>query len=353
MKTVIRALALTATLLLVWYLFADRLTPFTSNARVKAVLTQIVPKVSGEVTEVNAENGQSAEVGELLARIDPVPYQIARERAQADLQTALQDIGAGSAEVEAAQAKLARATTDLNNTQLQTSRVFEMERKELVAVARGDDARASLAAAESALEGAKADLERARSQLGPEGKDNPAVKRALAALAEAELQLSWTDIKAPATGGVSNLDIAPGAFATAGQPLMIFVDAENVWIEAYMTENNLGNMNPGDPAEVTLDVHPGRILKGRVESFSAAASIGSETNDGLAAPPRSSGWMRDPQRFPVRIVLPGYQSGHTDDDVRFQVNGQAEIIVYTGDNRVLNTIGSWYIRLMAYLSYAY
>ncbi|PRY26928.1 biotin/lipoyl-binding protein [Aliiruegeria haliotis] len=131
----------------------DRLTPFSNNAPVKAVVTQIVPKVSGEVIEVNAVNGERVQAGAVLARVDPQPYEIARDRAQADLQTALQQIGAGSAQVAAAQARLARATTDLKNTQLQTARVFEMERK-------------GLAAAEIALSGAKADLERAQASLG-------------------------------------------------------------------------------------------------------------------------------------------------------------------------------------------
>ncbi|WP_299351958.1 efflux RND transporter periplasmic adaptor subunit [uncultured Shimia sp.] len=354
MKTTIRILVFVAMALMIWYLAADRTTPFTSNARVKAVVTQIVPKVAGDVVELNVVNGQRVEAGTILARIDARAYEIARDTAQANLQAALLNVGVGSAQVEAAQAALARASSTLKNTQLQTARVFEMEKKGLVAAARGDDARAQLTAAESALASAEAGLERAKQQLGPRGEDNPVVKKALAALADAELKLSWTEIKAPASGGVSNLDIAPGAFAAAGRPLMTYIDAENIWIEAYMTENNLSKVAIGAPVEVVLDIHPGRILKGKVESFSAAASIGGGSLDGLAMPPRTVGWMRDPQRFPVRIILPGYESGrNADDDVYFQLNGQADVIIYTGDNGFLNTLGAGYIRLMAFLSYAY
>ncbi|MDV7145382.1 efflux RND transporter periplasmic adaptor subunit [Tropicimonas sp. TH_r6] len=353
MKFAIRLLTLIALLLLIWYLLADRATPFTGNARVKMVVTPIVPQVSGQVIELSAQNGRIVTAGDSLARIDPTPFEIARDTAQADLATVLQELGAGSAGVEGAQASLARAQADLNNVQLQTARVFEMERKGLVATARGDDARAALAAAQSALEAAQADLDRARNQLGPEDEENPAVRRALAALAQAELELSWTELVAPATGGISNLDIAPGAYATAGRPLMRFLDSENVWIEAYMTENNLGKMRPGARAEVVLDMHPGRVLTGVVESFYGAVSIGGPASDGLSSPPRSSGWMREPQRFPVRILLPGYVHGDAEDDVFFQLNGQADIVVYTGENTVLNMLGSWYIRAMSWLSYAY
>ncbi|SDI20119.1 HlyD family secretion protein [Aliiruegeria lutimaris] len=353
MKTTIRLVGLLAVLLFAWYLLADRQTPFTSNARVKAVITPIVPQVSGIVTEISAANGEFVTPGTVLARIDQRPYEIARDRAQAELQNALQQIGAGSAQVEGAQAKVSRAAADLENIRLQTARVFEMEKKGLVAAARGDDARARLAEAESTLTGAEADLDRAREQLGPAGEDNPGVRQALAALADAELKLEWTALHAPAAGVVSNLDIAPGAYAAAGKPLMTFVDSENVWIEAYMTENNLGLMSPGDRAEIVLDIHPGRVFEGRVESFSGAASVGSKGSDGLSSPPRNSGWMRDPQRFPVRIVMPGYEKAEIGDDISLQLNGQADVIVYTGRNALLNLAGKWYIRLASWLSYAY
>lgn len=353
MKTFVLFLAVLAVTLLAWHLAADRMTPFTSNARVKAVVTQIVPQVSGTVTEVGAANGQIVQTGATLARIDQRPYEIARARAQAELQAALQQIGADSAQVESAQATVSRATADLENVRLQTARIFEMERKGLVSTSRGDDARARLAESESALAGSVADLERAKEQLGPDGRDNPAVQRALAALADAELKLEWTVLTAPANGAVSNLNVATGAYAAAGKPLMTFVDAEDVWVEAYMTENNLGIINVGDPAEVALDIHPGRIFQGRVESFSAAASVTGSGADGLATAPRTSGWMRQPQRFPVRILLTGYERADIEDDARLQLNGQADVIVYAGENRILNSVGAAFVRLMTWLSFAY
>ena len=63
--------------------------------------------------------------------------------------------------------------------------------------------------------------------------------------------------------------------------------------------------------------------------------------------------MRAPQRFPVRIVLPGYEMGDPGDDVIFQVNGQADVIVYATENSILNALGRAYVRLLSWLSYAY
>lgn len=353
MKTLFRAAVAVAALILVWYLMADRHTPFTSNARVKAIVTPVVPKVSGTVIEVPIANASFVSAGELLARIDPRPFEINLARAQAELESATQAVGASSAEVERAQAQLVRTQTDLENTQLQSSRVFELESKGLIATARADDARTALADAEAAVDVARADLERARQNLGSDGEENPRIKAALANLAAAQLDLAYTELRSPAEGGVADLTISEGASAQAGQPLMTFVDARNVWVEAYLKENNLGNISIGDPVKLVLDTHPGRVLVGRVESITGAASLGNPTRDGLPRPPSTSGWLRAAQRYPVRIVLPGYETGDQDDDVMFLLNGQADVVVFTGENTVLNAVGSAYIRVVSWLSYAY
>ena len=337
-----------------WYLAADRLTPMSRDARVKTIVTPLVPEVSGTLVEVTAQNGTIVAPGTVLARIDPTDFEIARDAAAADLDLALQEIGAESAGVEAAQASVARATSNLANVKVQTDRVFKLERDGIASEAQGDDARADLSAAESGLAEAKAQLEQARQQLGPEGADNPQVRRASASLAKAELDLQRTAIVAPSRGGVTDLVVASGAFASAGKPVITFVDIGQVWIEAYLTENNLGNVDVGDPAEIVLDIHPGRVLEGRVASISGATADGTETAPGsLTAAPRQSGWLREPQRIPVRIVLQGYEVGDPEDDLRLMINGQADVIVYTSDSPLLNALGRFAIRLGSVLSYAY
>lgn len=341
-------------LFLVWYIAADRMTPFTGNARVKAVATQIVPQVKGTVTEVLVENGQVVAVGDILVRIDRRPYEIDRAKAEADLASATQDVGASSAEVRAAQAKVTRTQADLDTLRLQSERIFSLEKKGLVPIAKGDDARGKLAEAEANLENAIADLEKAKQRLGEEGQNNAKIQRALAALAQADLNLEWTELTAPADGVISNLLIAPGTYARAGNDLVTFLDATDIWIEAYMTENNIGLAQVGTPVEVVLDMHPGRILTGKVESFSGAVSVsGADAPGKLASAPSTTGFLREAERFPVRIVLPGYEAGNQENDVRFQLNGQADVILYSTENTFMNFIGRLYIRVVAFLSYAY
>ncbi|TCL01598.1 multidrug resistance efflux pump [Shimia isoporae] len=337
-----------------WYLAADRNTPFTSNARVKAIITPITPQVSGTVVEINAGNGEIVEAGDVIARIDSRQFEIQKRSAEADLERATQDVGADSADVSSAQARVTRAETDLETERLQSARVFDLEKKGLIAIANADESRRRLADAEAELEQAQANLESEKQALGSTGQDNPRIQAALAKLADAELKLSWTELEAPARGVLSDLDIAEGNYARSGQSLMTFVDSTNIWIEAYMTENNLGNIKIGDPVDIVLDMHPGRIWKGEVASLSPASSDGTSTKPGEpTAIPRVSGWLRDPQRFALRIIIPEFTKGDENDEIRFNMNGQADVIVYTGENFFLNTVGRIYIKIVSWFSYAY
>ena len=108
---------------------------------------------------------------------------------------------------------------------------------------------------------ARADLNRAQRQLGNASADNPQIRAATAQLGKAELALLWTELRAPARGVVVDLTIGKGTFAQAGKPLMTFGSFDEIWVEAYLTENNLGRVKAGQPAEITLDAYPGRILR--------------------------------------------------------------------------------------------
>jgi multidrug resistance efflux pump len=353
MKAATRLVAFLALLLFVWYLFADRMTPYTSNARVKAIVIDLVPQVSGYVAALAVTNAQLVEAGDLLARIDQRPFVLEVEKARSALQSATQSVGASSSEVEVAQASLVQAKINLENVQVQSARIFELDQKGLVAKAKVDDMRADLAAAKSKVAGAQADLEKARQQLGEEGADNAQIRSAIAQLGEAQLNLEWTELHAPSRGVVADLKIGEGTFAKVGQGLMNLVSFEEVWVEAYLTENSLARVSVGDPVEIVLDLYPGRIFNGEVSSITNAASVGPDSPGSLPSVPREQAWLRDPQRFPVRIRMLGYEIGSEHADIRRNLNGQANVIVYTGDHGFLNTLGAAWIRLISWLSYAY
>ena len=353
MKKTTRLVALLALLIFVWYLFADRITPYSQNARLKAIVIDIVPEVPGYISALAVTNAQLVEAGDVLAQIDPRPFVLEVEKARSALQSASQSVGVSSSQVEIAQANLTQAEIGLKNAELQSARVFQLEEKQLIAVAQADAMRADLAAAKSKVIGAQADLERARRQLGSEGVDNPQIRSAIAQLGQAELNLEWTELRAPSRGAVLDLKVGEGTFAQAGKSLMNLVSFDEVWVEAYLTENNMARVSIGDPVEITLDLYPGRIFEGVVGSITFGASIGPESAGNLTKPPQEQAWMRDPQRFPVRIRMSGYEIGSEHADVRRNLNGQADVIIYTNNNWLLNGLGAAWIRFMSWLSYAY
>jgi len=118
-----------------------------------------------------------------------------------------------------------------------------------------------------------------------------------------------------------------------------------------MRENQLGNVKPGQDVTVSLDVQPGTLFKGKVQSVGWGISQGDEAPNGqLATVQAPQGWIRQPQRFPVRILLLPKQ----DDDRQLDAGrsgAQANVIVYTSDKSILNPIGRLWIKLIALLSY--
>ena len=224
----------------------------------------------------------------------------------------------------------------------------------MLAKAKGDEARRIVKTSEAAVETAEAELERAKQQLGDaDAEDNPQMRRAMAQLEKANLDLTRTTLTAPSRGYVAGLKIDEGAFATAGQPTMTFISVDDIWVEAYLTENQLGLMKRGDKVELAFDIFPGQIFEGKVKSMAVGVSTGKKDDLGdLPSAKANRGWLRDAQRFPAIIEM----TNIGNDDSResgLRLNGQVDVIVYTGDRGFWNLLGKFWIRLMSYLSYAY
>lgn len=337
--------------LLAWYLAADRFTPFTSQARVDAFVVPIAAQVTGNVLSVSVVNNQQVAAGDELLRLDDTQYRFAVDRAKADLEAAKQEFGAAAAGVdsaaaviEAAQAELVRADKDYQRLQ----RIF-VEDPGAVSQRRLDFAESTRVAAQSRVSSARAELERARQTKGREGPDNPRLQAARAALAQAELELEWTRVRAPAGGLVTDLQLEVGTLAQPGQPLMTFVGINDVWIQADLRENNLGHIVPGAPVDIALDVHPGRIFRGRVRSIGFGVESGSGTTLGkLPTIDNDRNWLRDAQRFPVIIEL---DRDNRPTDLR--VGAQATVMVFTDKAWLLKPLGKLYMRLVSLFSFAY
>lgn len=338
--------------LFVWYVAADRLAPWTDQARVDGFIVPITPKVSGKVKQVGVVQDQVVQAGDVLAVIDPRDYELAVQRAEAALEIAGQETGADTAAVAAADATLARARAELRRAEQDLERIERIFQEDPGAVSEAsrDTAQADRNAARAAEANALAELERAKERLGSGGQNNPRVRDAVAALEQARINLAETTLHAPSNGGITNLEVEVGHYAKAGVPLMTFVSGSGVWVEAYLRENSLGNIQPGDPAEIVLDMLPGRVWQGTVASRGYAVQGPTKGQaGGLVTVKGDSGWLRDAQRFPVVIRF----ADEGAYGYRF-LGGQADVQIYTQhSNAVLNALGWAWIRLMSWMSYVY
>jgi len=347
-----RNLLIVVALLFLWYISTDRVAPWTDQARVDGFIVAITPKVSGKVKKVNVVQDQPVEAGDVLAKIEPRPYELRVQRAEARLEIAGQETGADTASVAAAEASLAAARArrlKAEQDHERIERIFEQDPGATSKSAR-DSARAGKETALAQEANAQAELEKAKELLGRGGEDSPIIRDALAALEQARIDLAETTLYAPSNGGITNLEVEVGHYAKKGVPLMTFVAFSRTWVEAYLRENSLANIELGDPVEIALDLAPGQVFKGKVVSKGyAVANPTSGNAGGLVNVKGDSGWLRDAQRFPLVI--------HFDDDrvVGYRyMGGQADVQIYTQkSNFLLNALGWCWIRFMSFMSYVY
>jgi multidrug resistance efflux pump len=344
---------ITAGVLLAFYAYdviADRVTPYTSQATVDTFLVQIAPEVTGQVEFVGVTDNRPVRKGQVLFRIDREPFEIAVRSAEANLAAALQSADVAEVEIQVALAQLNKQRVDLATSRELGGIVTNLVDQGALARTIGIRAESDTAKSEADLVRGRAEVVRARRRLGESGSGNSAVRQSAAALEQARLNLRNTTAVAPADGVVTNLRLAVGQYVSTGQPLLSFINDGPRWISADMRENQLGNVDPGNRVLVVLDEEPGKLFEGRVDSIGWGVTQGDETPTGqLPNVQTANGWLREPQRFPVRIVLQPDDEG--DKLAAGRSGAQANVIVLTDDASILNPIGWLWIRLVSWLSY--
>ena len=341
---------------LTWYLLADRFTPYTQQARVGAFVIPVASEVAGRVTRVNVRNNQDVKAGEILFEVDPQPYQIAVDRARADLESTRRQIGASTAGIASAQANLRAAQANELKARQDNQRLEGLYREDpgTISVRLLEVSRANREQAVSQVAAARAEVQRAREQEGGSEEDNALLRSAATALSKAELDLSNTQIRARSAGLITDLRTDAGQFAAAGSPVMTLIAIHDVWISADMTENNLGLVKLDTPVSIVLDALPGEVFEGRVRSVGYGVSVGQTPAPGtLPSVQNSRDWLRPAQRFPVIIEFSPDSLNTLRDSRAIRAGGQAEVMAFPAEGNPLNPLGRVFVGFMSWLSYAY
>ena len=338
--------------LLGWYLVSDRITPYTSQARVNAIVVPVASEISGTVSEVAVVSNQLVKKGDLLFGIDKTRYQLDVETAEANLDAARQATGASTAAVDAAEAQVEAARAALVRADKDAERMLRIRDEDPGAISqrRIDSAISTLDVTRAQLAAAEASLEQARQNLGQTGDENSRILQAQSALDQSAVNLRRTDVLAPDDGIVTDVRVNRGNFAQAGAPLMTFLATKDVWIQADFTENNLGNIKRGDPVQIVFDALPGKVVNGTIRTTGFGVNVDSAPLGSLPTIDNDRAWLRDAQRFSVLI---DFDLPTAEDRLGIRIGAQASVRVYTGGNWLFNTIGRIRMWVVSKLTYAY
>ncbi|WP_298533584.1 HlyD family secretion protein [uncultured Algibacter sp.] len=349
-KLITRIVLIVSLLFFVWYILSERHTPYTDQARIKGLVTPVTSRVSGNIIDIRIKLHSQVKAGDTLFLIDPSPFEIAVLKAEANIDNAIQSVAASSSSVKSAAGKLGVAKAQLERAQRNWNRVEKVMRDNAGALSESDkdQSETALLQATEQVASSQANLDRAKQSLGDSGPDNPKIRAAIQDLEKAQLDLAFTAIVAPTDGVIESFDIDLGYFASAGHPLTTLISHSDVWIQADMKENNLSLLKVGDPVKYTFDIAPGEVYEGTVRSLGYGVTSDQTNKGGLPNINSKNSWLRDPQRFPVIISF----DNETINKLPIRLGGQVDVVAYTGNNWILNAIGSFRIKFNSWLSYA-
>lgn len=335
-----------------WYYITN---PWTRDGQVRAQVIQITPRVTGPIVKLPISDNQLVTAGQLLFQIDPRTFVTSLKLARAELDKTRDDIEALGKQVEASLAVKELRITAVKQSSIEIkeieARLREAEAqfkraKELVpkgamsqraleaaqadyevAQAKHDEAKVKLLETQAAAKQAEADLAKARANLGADGEMNPRLRSSQAKVREAELNLKFTQVRAPVDGYVTNLNLRLGSQAVADQATLALIDVNSFWVHGFFRENYIEPIQPGDRAVVTLMTYPDTPIEGRVESLAwgIAQDDGSVGDKLLPRISPTFEWIRLAQRVPIRVRLLTIP-----DTIKLRVGTTASVMVMTG-----------------------
>lgn len=285
-----------------WYYTGGRFVS-TENAYVHADMVAIAPEVDGPISEVLVEENQQVHKGDVLFRIDPRPYQIAVERAHANLASVRQDVEALRHSYEELKGNLELAKINLEFAQKKFNRQQTLRKRNVASEAAFDEAQNTLLDAKQRIVLNRRAMKTTLSKLGGDVDtpitDLPQYQQAKFDLARAELDLGHTEIIAPFDGVLSNKP-EQGAYVKAGAAMASLVSSKGQWIDANFKEVDLTYLKPGQEVEISVDAYPDQTWHGTVQSV--APATGAEFSV-IPAQNATGNWVKVVQRVPVRIAV--------------------------------------------------
>ncbi|RNF83313.1 HlyD family secretion protein [Montanilutibacter psychrotolerans] len=342
-------------------LILNVVAPSSADVRVVNYVVQVVPRVAGRVIEVPVEANRPVKKGDVLFRIDPVPFQQELKALEArvpELSAKLDSARAYQRELNE-QLKSARSVRDAVGSRLALAERRERQTGELALSGAGprfdhEQAQTETASLRSELASTSAQVAQVQQKLSARTSEgqlsevvqaHAALEQLEAQIVQARWQLDQATVRAPSDGTVINLQLREGSYAAnlPLTPVMSFVEREQ-WVLAMYAQNELGNVEPGNEAEIALKTHPNRIIKCEVDSIVWATGMGQMPISGMV--PQSGAQSIPPGRIAVRLRPAGK---HKDVFLAMGAHGQGAI--YTDHGELLHIIRKVIIRVSSKLDW--
>jgi len=277
----------------------------TDDAYVEADKVGVSTDVSGIVREVGVTENQRVEAGQVLYRLDDLPFQLALRRAEAQVGIVRNDLNALKANYQDMQAQIKQAQYDIDYYDREYRRQQELVSRSVVSQASFDTAHRNLQNAQQKLTSLNQQLLAIAANLNGDPsvpvEQHPRYLDAVAQRDEAARQLDHTSVKAPFAGIVTNVpSIAAGKYLPASMTAFYLVAADHVWVVSNPKETELTYVRPGQSVAVSVDTYPGAEWHGTVETISPAAAQEFAL---LPAQNTSGNWVKVVQRIPMRVRL--------------------------------------------------
>jgi membrane fusion protein, multidrug efflux system len=318
-----------------WYLMTGRYVS-TDDAYVDAARVAISNEVSGRVAEIKVHDNQLVKAGQVLFIIDQRPFQIAVDEAKAQLAAVRLQIESLKATYQQKKADAAANEATLLYQQRDLERQQRLLAAGAASQAQYDQSNHAYKIAREQLASKEQDVASTLASLGGDPDIpvamHPMVQHDQAALDRAELNLSYTVVRAPEDGIVTKVDqLQAGDWVqgvdTGAAPTSLFylVSTKRVWVTANFKETELTHMRPGQPATVQIDTYPDIVFPARVESLSPGTGL---TFSLLPAENATGNWVKVVQRLPVRLTV-----DKLDPDAPLHAGLSATVEVDTGYRR--------------------
>ncbi len=295
-----RIVAIVVALAVVLYFVPGLFIAYTEDAYVRSDFVEVAPEVSGIVRGVDVKDDQYVSVGTPLAVIDTEPFQLDVELKQRQVESALAAAKVRQDNAAVLQANLDAAQSALTLAQQEYDRIAALVKDQTISQEMMDRTTDQRQSAIDKLEQAKAQL---RVNAGEVASAEAEVDITKAQLAIAKYNLSRTRVTAPVDGYVTNLSLRPGAYASAGVPLLGIVDDTQWRVVANFKEYVASDLKIGMRAWVWLDSHPWQLFPARVVGVGRGISRQQEAGRLLPYVAPTTDWIRLARRMPVTLVL--------------------------------------------------